>query len=255
MNRRLSDEFQELAAGYILDDLDEDQSDEIERSMQTDEALRQELQELQAVMGILANDAPPMQPPAYLRDRILQAAALEMSTTPEVVTTPEVIETPRNPWRNIITILAILSTLVLAFDNFRLRQQFSFAQKQEIERVANLLQQPNSRLVALTGNQQVSQSAGTLLFTPGKWEEVVLSLKDLPPLPPGEIYRLWLKLNNDQTIYCGEFNTNEKGSVFIRLNPPQLPPKGIKATELFVTVNQAASPLEPNQNKVMTGIL
>jgi hypothetical protein len=250
-NTSLSDELQELAAGYILDNLDEAEMMDLERLMQENSALREELKGLEEVMGILAYDAPVMQPPAHLRDRLLQAAKISTSE----VSSTEIVKTPSHPWRNIITILAILSTLILAIDNLRLRQQFSIAQKQELERVASLLQQPKSRLVALTGEQEGSQSAGTLLFTPGKWEEVVLSLKDLPPLPPGEIYRLWLKLDNNQSIFCGEFNTNKKGSVFIRLNPPELPPKGVKATELFVTINQANSPLDSTDKKIMTGLL
>lgn len=250
-NTSLSDELQELAAGYILDDLNEAEIINLERLMQENSALRQELEELEEVMSILAYDAPVMRPPTHLRDRLLQAA--EMSTSE--VNPTETIKTSSHSWRNIITILAILSALILAIDNMRLRQQFSFAQEQELDRVANLLQQPKSRLVALTGNQEGSQSVGTLLFTPGKWEEVVLSLKDLPPRPPGEIYRLWLKLDNNQSIFCGEFNTNEKGSVFIRLNPPELPPKGVKATELFVTFNQANSPLNSTDKKIMTGLL
>jgi hypothetical protein len=250
-NTSLSDELQELAAGYILDNLDEAEMMDLERLMQENSALREELKGLEEVMGILAYDVPVMQPPAHLRDRILQAAKISTSE----VSSTETVKTLSHPWRNIITILAILSTLILAIDNLRLRQQFSIAQKQELERVASLLQQPKSRLVALTGEQEGSQSAGTLLFTPGKWEEVVLSLKDLPPLPPGEIYRLWLKLDNNQSIFCGEFNTNKKGSVFIRLNPPELPPKGVKATELFVTINQANSPLDSTDKKIMTGLL
>ena len=77
------------------------------------------------------------------------------------------------------------SSEALATDNLRLRQRL--AHQAETERVASILQQPNSRLIALAGHN--SDAAGTLLFTPGNWQEVIVSLGDLPPLPPEEIYR------------------------------------------------------------------
>lgn len=234
----LSDELKELAAGYVLDNLDESERQEIESLMGNNPALREEIRQLQAVFGIMAHQEPILKAPAQLRDKVL----LEDITSPR-----------RLPWRNIITGIALLSIFVLAIDNFRLRQQFQFAQKSELERVAALLQRSNSRLIAMTGEQ--TQAAGTLLFTPGNWQEVVLSLQNLPPLPPDEVYRLWLTLSNNQTIFCGEFNTNDQGKVFIKMNPPQTPPKGVKAKGLFVTVGTTNSLPTFEGKRVMTGLL
>ncbi len=124
---------------------------------------------------------------------------------------------PSIGWGKILAGLAILLALLLGADNFRLRQALSFAQQTEGDRVAAILQRPNSRLVALKGKK----AAGTLLFTPGKWQEVVVSLGNLPPLPPDQVYRMWLTLANGQTLPCGDFKTDAKGSVFVKLTPPK----------------------------------
>ena len=144
-----------------------------------------------------------------------------------------------------------IATLALATDNLRLRNQL--AQRIEADRVASILQQPNSRLIALQGNE--SEAAGTLLFTPGNWKEVIVSLGDLPPLPPEEIYRMWLALDNGTVIYCGEFNTEDNGSVFVRFTPDEAPPKGVKATQLLVTIDGSQTEPDPSRNPVMTGAI
>jgi hypothetical protein len=117
--------------------------------------------------------------------------------------------------------------------------------------VASILKQPNSRLISLKSKE--SKAAGTLLFTPGRWKEVIVSLGNLPPLPPDQIYRMWLSLDNGEILYCGEFNTDSEGSVFVRFTPPKTPPKGIKATELFVTLDAREAPLRPSEQRVMEG--
>jgi Anti-sigma-K factor rskA len=91
------------------------------------------------------------------------------------------------------------------------------------------------------------------MFTPGKWQEVVVSLGNLPPLPPDQVYRMWLTLKNGQVLPCGEFKTTPEGTVFIRINPPKTPPTGVKATGVFVTVDAANAPLTPTGQQVMTG--
>ena len=140
-------------------------------------------------------------------------------------------------------------TTLFRSDNFRLRRQFSLAQGDRNPEVASILQQPQSRLVALQGDN----SAGTLLFTPGQWEQVIVSIADLPPLPPDQIYRMWLSLDNGQPFLCGEFTTDENGSVYVTLNPPESIPEGVKAQTVFVTQADTSAPLEPVGEPIIVG--
>jgi Anti-sigma-K factor rskA len=243
MNSVLSDEIKQLAAGYVLDELEPSEVAAFEQMMLEDATLRQEVRELQLVMGGLAFDVPQLQPPPHLRAKVLQLA----DTTREVAMPPKKID-----WSRVIAIFAFITAAALSIDNLRLRQDLSFARQQTPERVANLLQRPNSKLIALT-DRTTGTSGGTVLFTPGKWQEVVISVRNLPPLPAQQVYRLWLTLNNQQIIYCGEFRTDGRGNASQPINPPQVPPVGTKATGLFVTVDRENAPVLPTGTRIISG--
>jgi anti-sigma-K factor RskA len=242
----LTDEIKELAAGYVLDELAPDEMVAFEQMMSAHVAVRQEVRELQIALGGLAVDVPQLEPPAYLRAKTLAALG--------VVDEPAAIPKKKFNWSKLTAIVGTIASAALLWDNWRLRQDLSFAQLQTTERVASLLQRPNSKLIALTSPNSDAAS-GTLLFTPGKWQQVVLSAQNLPPLPADKVYRLWLNLNNNQTIYCGEFQTDRQGSISRSIQPPQLPPPGTKATGLFITVEQKDAPVNPTGTRVMSGTI
>lgn len=244
INSTLSDETKELAAGYVLDELELSEVAAFERMMLEDVALRQEVRELQIVLGGLASDVPQLQPPTHLRAKVLELT----DTNQELAAAPP----KKIDWSKIVAISALIAAAALSLDNLRLRQDLNFAQQKTPERIANLLQRPNSKLIALTA-QTTAATSGTVLFTPGKWQEVVISVKNLPPLPPQQVYRLWLTLNNQQTIYCGEFRTDQQGKASQPISPPQLPPVGTKATGLFVTVDLENAPALPTGNRIIAG--
>lgn len=244
MLQSLSEADQELIAGYVLGDLDEEESRQFEHLLQHHPQVQQEVRSLQLSLQLMPHALPKVPAPASLQQKILETQAFPSAIAP--------VSIRRFPWSRVLAGIAILTALLLSADNLRLRRQLSLAQRPdpEIDRVATILQQPNSRLVALEGQ---NSAAGTLLFTPGQWQEVIVSLGNLPPLPPEQIYRMWLTLANGQTLFCGEFNTGPEGSVFVRLTPPVTPPKGVKATGIFVTVDAEATPPQPTGQPVMSG--
>ena len=236
-NRPLPDEKIMLLSGYVLDDLTSEEREQVEQLALDNPDILQELQALQASFELMPQGVPQVSPPAHLRQQIVASAD------------PVAIRQPTSfRWKILAGVVAI-STMALATDNLRLRNQI--AQRANQERVASILQQPNSRLISLMGNE--SAAAGTLLFTPGNWQEVIVSLGDLPPLPPEEIYRMWLTLENGTVIYCGEFNTESDGSVFVRFTPAEPPPQGVKATPLLVTIDGSQTKPDPSRTPVMTG--
>lgn len=79
-NSPLSNELQELAAGYVLDDLDSPEVVQVERLMQENPAFLAEIKQLQAVTAIMVSSVPQQQPPAGLLDKIMA----EISPTPQV---------------------------------------------------------------------------------------------------------------------------------------------------------------------------
>ncbi|MBT9317633.1 anti-sigma factor [Leptothoe spongobia] len=248
MPNPLPEEKRMLLAGYVLGDLVPEERERVEQLVLDDPVMLKELQALQASFEVMPQGLVPVVPPAHLRERIVMRSSKAVGVREP--REPEVRQSRGKIWPVLVGVVAI-STLALAMDNLRLRNQL--AQRIKSDRVASILQQPNSRLIALTGDG--NDAAGTLLFTPGNWQEVIVSLGDLPPLPPEEIYRMWLMLENGTVIYCGEFNTQNDGSVFVRFTPDETPPKGVKATQLLVTIDGSQTEPDPSREPVMTGAI
>lgn len=259
MKQPLSDGEKLLIAGYILGDLDVEESQELERLLLGNLAAQEELQAMQTCFQLLPHALAKEFPPDRLQDRVMEASGVSASP----LTLPSSIERfpmersfwRRNVWSLLMFGATILTALFLGVENVGLRQRLSLAQQdREAQRVAAILQKPTSRLVALKGEGNKT-AAGTLLFTPGQWKEVIVSLGNLPPLPPEQVYRMWLSLENNQTLLCGEFNTNTEGSVFVRLTPAITPPKGVKATGIFVTIDGMSSSPKPTGQRVIAGTI
>lgn len=247
-----SEEEQQLATGYVLGDLTEEEATRLEALLTENPALIQEIHALQTSYALMPQALDLVEAPASLQDKIL--VPTPDGAAPSVTTeAPTQRRSPRSRLTWLLTGLGAIATLLLLADNLRLRNQLSLAQAASPERVADILRQPNSRLISLAGSD--SDAAGTLLFTPGNWQEVIVSLGDLPPLPPDEVYHMWLQLENGDVIYCGEFQTGEDGSVFVRLTPLESPPEGVRATELYVTVDADEAAPDPTGERVMEGVI
>ena len=242
MSKPLSDDEKMLVSGYVLGDLTAEEIEQLEQLVADNPDLLKELHAVQASFALLPQGLPALEPPPSLRGAILSAPELQQLPQPRRLT---------GSLLKVLALLLTMATIALTLDNLRLRQQLQVAQNDRIDRVASILQQPNSRLIALKSKN--SKAAGTLLFTRGRWKEVIISFGNLAPLPPEQIYRMWLSLENGEILYCGEFNTDSEGSVFVRFSPPKTPPKGVKATGLFVTIDAREAPLTPSGERVMEG--
>jgi Anti-sigma-K factor rskA len=260
----MPDAIQAQAAGYVLGDLDPVERQQFEQKLRQDPALQAIVGSLQDSFGRLAQTSPLQAAPAGLGDRILaafeQSQALESSPS-----APQPKQaSPRFTAIQAALLAAGLATIGwLGLDNWQLRTALVTAQNNlqaanqsssQSSSVAGLLQRPASKLVALKSTPNVTDSAaGTMLFTPGKWQQVVLSLDNLPPIPPDQIYRMWLQLADGQVLPCGEFVPNSSGGIFVTLRPSKLPPKGVKAKGVLVTIEMSTAPLKPTGTTVLTG--
>lgn len=268
----LSEHEQMLVAGFVLGDLTTEETAQLKQLAAINPKIRQEIRAMQASLELMPQALAPLAPPPHLRQRVVESelvpvaapismpvpVAVSTSATVSGLSNPEPVTARNSPFsrraRSILKLLAVVLafiTLLLAADNLRLRSQLRLAETRNLDRVADILQQPTSRTISLVGNS--NEATGTLLFTPGNWSEVIVSLGNLPPLPPDRIYRMWLALDNGDAILCGEFNTEGDGSVFIRFTPPESPSEGVKATELYVTQEELESIPMPQAERVMEG--
>ncbi len=260
MVRSISEEEKMLAAGYVLGDLDPIESQEFELALTTNPDLRAEVHALEIAFNQVPQGLPQITPPPGLKAKIIESFVAIESNSNSTVNLPQIavpeatlVPTKRFNWSRLLVGIGLLIGGLVSFDNFNLRQQLQFAQQVDQQELASLLTQPKSRLLALSDRQD--RVLGKILFTPGNWQQVIVSAKDLPPLPVDRVYRMWLELVNGQVIPCGEFKTTEGGSIFIKLNAKQNPPPGVKAKGVFITIDRPNDPLEPTGQKVITGTI
>jgi hypothetical protein len=274
MTQPISDEAKELVAGYVLGELDAEEETRLQHLLRENPALTEEVQALSAVYRLLPQALPKVEPPAELRSRILSAQAKLDSKRPmpaDVGDELDMLQERRNlrwaaagrsrsgmarfglPWRAIATAAAGFAILALGLDNLRLRQQIAAGGANEggvdAGAIATILQQPNSRLISLQDSS--TPAAGTVLFTPGRWDEVVVAMENLPALSPDQTYRMWLRLQDGTLILCSEFVPDSRGQVFAKLTPPQQPAPDNKAASAFITVEFQGSPAEPQRSPVV----
>jgi anti-sigma-K factor RskA len=75
-NSTLSDEIKELAAAYVIDELEPEEIAGFEQMMSANLAVRQEVRELQIALGSLALNVPQLAPPTHLRAKTLAALGI-----------------------------------------------------------------------------------------------------------------------------------------------------------------------------------
>jgi anti-sigma-K factor RskA len=155
----------ELSAAYVLDALDTPDLDAFEEHLSTCERCREEVADLRVVAGALALGAPPVEPPAALRRRILDAARAERASV-----------TPLRPrWAAPVAVLAAAAACVaigLGGWDVSLHDQ-----------LANVRSGPLVR-VALSG------ANGSVFASPGGSGALVLT--DLTAAPVGKTYEAWV---------------------------------------------------------------
>ena len=256
MPKLLTEAERDLAAGYILGNLTAEENKQVRLFLQKSPEFVEETRALQTSFSLVPIALPKISPPPHLKDKILANYVAELNR--QESKTPVVF--PRSfSWVQGIVWIAFLVTLLFAVNNFWLRYQLRFALNRErrqvevIQPITAALQLSESRLIPLSALGD-SEASGTLLFTPGRWEEeVFIAFQKLPPLPPNQVYRMWVSMANGDVFYCGEFNTDAQGSVFRRLTPDDEWPQGVEALDVYVTVDYLSSTPEPAQPRVLFG--
>ncbi|NJR40331.1 MAG: anti-sigma factor [Leptolyngbyaceae cyanobacterium CSU_1_4] len=154
-------------------------------------------------------------------------------------------------WQTAGGAIAALLLVALAVDNYRLHQQMqqnqmTIGQLQQTAQtnaaLTKALQQPNAQLYALEGTQK---SSGSLVVVPAQNQVTIVN--DLPPLPKGQVYRLWaIAANEPEPTYCGEFNA---GAIASWSAPEAVCSKNV--AQMLITAELASDPPIPKGELVM----
>ena len=234
--------LEELLAGYVLGNLEEQELTWLNEQLAANPQLQQQIDELEATLTLMPYSLPQNVPSSDLRSKICHQI-----THSHQVKYAQIPKLNRLAW--IITGITALTSLLLGVNNYGLRQEIAtnYQQLGQQQELISLLRQPHNRLVSLQGSEQLPTASGSLFIAPQK-KKAVLALQNLAPLSGKEVYRLWA-ISPEKTTGCANFTPNEAGIVHLELSNNALQ----NANSILITVEPEADTKQPQGYPIMNG--
>ncbi|HET7168186.1 MAG TPA: anti-sigma factor [Candidatus Limnocylindrales bacterium] len=222
------DQVRELAASFVLDALDADEAAAVRRHLTDCPEPHPEIAELGAVVPVLLESVPRIEPPAALRTRILDAAAADrqgrarpsaVTAMPPVSSTsvppPTPIErsraTPRRTW--IAAIAAVLAIALVGGWNLLLQGQLDQARnyEQQVATVLRVAGQPGALTAILTPEDGSGPTGIAAIDSQGA---VRIAMRDLAPTSGPEVYEAWVIGGDGVPVAIGGFQVGPSGVAY-----------------------------------------
>lgn len=234
-----SHNLEEILAGYVLGDLDEEELVWLNEQLASNPKLKEQVAQLESTLTLMSYGLPEDVPKNDLRSQILAQAKPK----------PKPIS-PKYRWSWIVSAVTAVGTLWLGINNLSLRQQIAIKDNhlQQQQELITLLRQPNNRLVALQGNNDVVTASGSLFISPES-NVAVLALQNLEPLPGKQVYRLWA-ISQDKKTGCANFTPNAQGTVHLELSSDDAL---FDANSVLITIEPEADTDRPLGSEFLTG--
>ena len=229
MNR---DEIVELAAGYALGALDEDDRARFEALLDAgDVEARAALREFEAtVRDVAAETAEP--PPPTVKAAVMariDAESRSRGAVTEILSAPRATPARRSPWTVVLVgamaagIAAIAVGLAVSTVYDRRIDQLGRQQAQLQQELAHqqelmtILQDPATRIIALAGLPAAPDARGRMLWHAKAGG--LLVAQGLPSAPEGKAYELWAISGKDAPVPAGVFTVDGRGVGSTRVAP------------------------------------
>ena len=204
MNEKHHNLYRENLAAYALGALDENETHMLEEHLENCQECQIELAEYMAVNEGLLFALPPQAPHSRLRKQ-LEARLPNNKKTSSVVS---LLRLPRISFVQVATTVALICLLGLnLYSSLQMRglqlQQTELARRIESEQSA-------IAMLAYPGTEKISLNegiAGSLLLNP-ETNTAILFTWDLPKLPDGQTYQVWLIDAQGNRISGGLFETS-----------------------------------------------
>ena len=204
------DDFAALAHGYALGTLTEQEARSFASHLATCDECRQSVRDVAAVGEALARALPQQTPPPSLRDRVLARAASPADMDRQVPSPTVSRSGMQYRWLAAAAALVAAVTSVMAWQyredavRARIEQQAATQQVRSLEQQIAQLQagvstaaQTRSVLAArdmarieLLGQAPAPGATGRVFWSPT--HGLVFAATNLPELPPGRVYQLWV---------------------------------------------------------------
>lgn len=218
----MNDHVDELLALYALSGLEPEETARVEAHLVDCSACRAEAEAQRWLVILIAESIQPVEPPGLARARVLRRT--QKTSIPSASPAR-----PRLPagWSRVAAVarqwawpvLAGAAILGLVFWNLRLQDDIEFLETQldtqfeDQQQILNdyrqqalalyqqqadiqkstvgIITSPNTQEIALMGTESASQASGRV-FVGQDRQMVVIVVKDLPPLKPGQAYQVWV---------------------------------------------------------------
>lgn len=180
---------------YVLDLLDDDERQALEARIASNTALQERVRELRGSLGALALGLEPIEPPAGLRDRILDQARSDVAPE-EPLQFPATRKEPVSLWARwswaaaALMAISIIAAVAFAADSGQPGELHHFP------------------VVAVEASGD--PSAGEITVRGGA-DQAQLILTGLAPAPENQVYQVWLVAGDDPPVPNITFVPREDG--------------------------------------------
>lgn len=261
-------QFEEDFELYALGALDGDEKNAFEAHLSGCLPCRVKLEAARGQVALLALSAPPVALPPGARRRVMEFFRAGRAALPSPVPSPA--SRPVRPswgapvWA-LATLVFLLASAWLAVENRKLSSELS-----SLDRTSQQLEESRRQLVAegaraqaaldvLTAPETVQVDLSPVAARPiphGKAfynssKGLLFYAANLPPLPTGRTYELWLIPSQGAPVSAGVFYPDARGNAQVIL--PRLP-QGLAAKAFAVTIEPAGGVSAPSGPKVIIGL-
>jgi anti-sigma-K factor RskA len=251
------EQFVEDLALYALGSLQGEERLALEKHLQWCSACQRELEFLRGDMALMALSTSGPVPPTRSRQRLMDAIAKEPRIRP---VTPAARKS--NWWALALSWAAAgaFATLAVAFwrNNVQLREivaglrQKSAVQEIQLQKAQDVvmtLTATDAMRVTLVAAKAPPQPQGKAIYVRDRASLIFLAT-NLPVLPQGKAYELWLIPVVGKPVPAGVFRPDARGSATV-INPPL--PARAEAKAFAITVEPEQGSASPTSQPIMVG--
>jgi hypothetical protein len=237
-----------LAAGYVLSALEPAEEAAVRDHLATCSLPHPEFEEFGGVAAVLIEDVELVEPPAALRDRIMDAARADLAARdvrPQSLTAPPAApqtafpsaaerearraRTSRLDWA--LRIAAVIAIVAVGAWGLGLQRQLDAARQfdQAVAAVIDAAARPGAQAVVLVPAEGKPGSGIAAVAPDGT---VTLAMRNLPATSGAQVYATWVIVGKEAPVSVGEFTVDANGTARVTTHQAPTPPGAIIALTL-----------------------